>query len=181
MYEPLLENVVDPNELQTIMMMMIGHLNASHTGVTPLPNPARATTETRYPGFDLVSDPSGFYKVGHIYRNGPADHDYLKIRTGHVIVSVDGHDLKTSESYWRYFTIAAGSKFHFLINDKPVKEGAWELTIAPAAGPAFADLQDERWVDDRREMVTKASNGEIEKSVEILKAEIATRKTTSQP
>jgi hypothetical protein len=36
--------------------------NASHTGVTPLPNPARATRETRYPGFDLVLDPSGFYK-----------------------------------------------------------------------------------------------------------------------
>src|SRR4029079_18964091 len=62
MYEPLLENVVDEDELHTIMMMMIGHLNASHTGVTGGPNPVRAATQTRYPGFDLVSDPSGYYK-----------------------------------------------------------------------------------------------------------------------
>ena len=35
------------------------------------------------------------------------------------------------------------------------------MTITPAAGQAFADLQYARWVDDRRDMVTKASNGEI--------------------
>ena len=161
MYEPLLDNLVDEDELHTIMMMMIGHLNASHTGVSGGPNPMRAAVQTRYPGFDFVGDPAGYYKVGHIYKNGPADHDYLKIKPGDFIVSIDDHELKTSENYWRYFTIAAGNKFHFLVNDKPSRDGAWEVTITPAAGPAFADLQYARWVDDRRDMVTKASNGEI--------------------
>src|SRR5262249_59646046 len=41
MYEPLLENLVDEDELHTIMMMMIGHLNASHTAVTSSANPNR--------------------------------------------------------------------------------------------------------------------------------------------
>jgi tricorn protease len=161
MYEPLLDHLVDEDELHTIMMMMIGHLNASHTGVSGGPNPMRTDTVTRYPGFDFVSDPSGFYKVGHIYKNGPADHDYLKISTGNFIVSVDDHELKTSENYWRYLTLASGNKFHFLINDKPSKDGAWDVAVTPVAGPAFADLQYARWVDGRREMVTKASNGEI--------------------
>src|SRR5205823_11499435 len=70
MYEPLLDNLVDEDELHTIMMMMIGHLNASHTGVSGGPNPMRADVQTRYPGFDLVTDASGYYKVGHIYKNG---------------------------------------------------------------------------------------------------------------
>jgi tricorn protease len=161
MYEPLLENLVDEDDLHTIMMMMIGHLNASHTGVTGGPDPMRSAATTRYPGFDLVSDASGYYKVGHIYKNGPADHDYLKIATGHFIISIDDHELKASENYWRNFTIAAGGKFHFMLNDKPSKDGAWEVTITPSAGTAFSDLQYARWVDDRREMVTKASNGEI--------------------
>jgi tricorn protease len=161
MYEPLLDNLVDEDELHTIMMMMIGHLNASHTGVSGGPNPMRTDTQTRYPGFDFVGDPAGYYKVGHIYKNGPADHDYLKIRTGNFIVAIDDHELKTSENYWRYLTLASGNKFHFLVNDKPSKDGAWEMTIAPVAGQAFADLQYARWVDSRRDMVTKASNGEI--------------------
>src|SRR5207245_7234433 len=33
--------------------------------------------------------------------------------------------------------------------------------IAPANGGAFGDLQYARWVDERRDMVTAASNGEI--------------------
>ncbi len=161
MYEPLLENLVDQDELHTIMMMMIGHLNASHTGVTGGPNPMRAAVQTRYPGFDLVTDAAGYYKVGHIYKNGPADHDYFKIKTGDFVISIDDHELKTTDNYWRYFTIAAGNKFHFLVNDKPARDGAWDVTITPAAGTAFADLQYARWVDERRDMVTKASNGDI--------------------
>jgi tricorn protease len=162
-YEPLLDYLVDDDELNTVMMMMIGQLNASHTGVTG-GGPAsdnRTVPQTRNPGFDLAADPSGFYKVTHIYKDGPADHDYLKIKKGDYLISVDDRDLKTSENYWQYFTLAAGSKFHFMVNDKPAKEGAWPVTIAPVAGTGFTDLQYARWVTDRREMVTKLSSGEI--------------------
>ena len=162
-YQPLLDYLVDDDELNTVMMMMIGQLNASHTGVTgggPA-NDNRTVLQTRHPGFDLAADPSGFYKVTHIYKDGPADHDYLKIKKGDYLISVDDRDLKTSENYWQYFTLAAGSKFHFMVNDKPAKEGAWPVTIAPVAGGGFTDLQYARWVTDRREMVTKLSNGEI--------------------
>src|SRR5258708_27599044 len=96
-----------------------------------------------------------------IRRTGPADHDYVKIKTGDFVVSIDGHDLKTAESYWRSFPTASGNKFHFLVNEKPSKDGAWEVTIAPVGNQALGDLQYARWVDDRRDMVTKASNGEI--------------------
>jgi tricorn protease len=160
-YEPLLQYLVDEEELHSVMMMMIGELNASHTGVSGGPPNERVLAQTRYPGFDLVSDPSGLYKVGHIYKDGPADRDYLKIKEGQYVISVDDHDLKTTQNYWQFFTLAPGTKFHFMINDKPAKEGAWDVTISPVAGSAFTDLQYARWVDDRREIVTKLSNGDI--------------------
>jgi len=161
MYEPLLEYLADEDELHTVMMMMIGQLNASHTGVNGGPANAREPVQTRHPGFDLQTDASGFYRVAHIYKAGPADHDYLKVATGHYIVSIDGRDLTTKDNYWQYFTIAAGNKFHFLLNDKPSKDGAWAVTITPAGGGPFGDLQYARWVDDRRELVTKATNGDV--------------------
>ncbi len=160
-YEPLLEYLVDEEELHAVMMMMIGQLNASHTGVSGGGGGGERTVQTRYPGFDLVADASGFYKVGHIYKDGPADRDYLKIKQGHFIVAVDDRDLKTTDNYWQRLTLAAGQKFHFLVNDKPAREGAWDVTVTPVAGNAFGDLQYARWVDERRAMVTKASNGEI--------------------
>jgi tricorn protease len=160
-YEPLLRYLVDEEELHTVMMMMIGELNASHTGVSGGPATSVRTLTTRYPGFDLVSDASGFYRVGHVYKDGPADRDYIKIKEGQFVISVDDHELKTSQNYWQFFTLAPGTKFHFLINDKPEKEGAWEVTITPVTGADWGNLQYARWVGDRRAMVTTLGNGDI--------------------
>ena len=161
MYAPLLDDIVDDEELHTMMMMMIGQLNASHTGVASAPGSNRGGAQTKYPGFDLVADASGYYKVGRLYKDGPADKDYLKIKEGNFIIALDDKDLKTSDNYWQRFTYPLGQKFHFLLNDKPTRTGAWEVTITPVTGQAFGDLQYERWVADRAEMVSKASNGEI--------------------
>ncbi|HXG55309.1 MAG TPA: S41 family peptidase [Vicinamibacterales bacterium] len=161
-YEPLLDYLVDQEELHAVMMMMIGHLNASHTGVSGGPSDApRSAVQTRHPGFDVVADASGFFKIGHIYRDGPADRDFLKIKEGHFLISVDDRDLKTSDNYWQFLTLAPGAKFHFRLNDRPSKEGAWDVSITPVAGGAFVDLQYARWVNDRRDMVSRLSDGGI--------------------
>ena len=50
-YEQLLDNIVDDEELHTVMMMMIGQLNASHTGVAGAPGNnrgARADALSRF-------------------------------------------------------------------------------------------------------------------------------------
>jgi tricorn protease len=162
LYQPLLKYVADGDELRTVMMMMIGQLNASHTGVNAPPTPnSERNAQTRYPGFDLTADASGYYKVGRLYQNGPADKDFLKISEGHYIIAVDDKPLKTTDNYWQRFTLAAGQKFRFLLNDKPAPDGAWEVTITPVAGGEFADLQYARWVSDRREMVDTLTKGEF--------------------
>ncbi len=159
-YEPLLEYLVDQDELQNVMMMMIGELNASHTGVSGGPLDAGPSTgTTRQPGFDVVFDSSGYYRVGHIYKDGPADHDFLRIAEGHYILALDDRDLRTTDNYWQRLTFPSTNKLRFLVNDKPTKDGAWEVAITP--GGNFADLQYARWVEDRRVMVDKLSNGEI--------------------
>jgi tricorn protease len=161
-YGALLDYIVDEDELHTVMMQMIGEMNASHTGVSGGP-PAgeRTTAQTRYPGFELVSDPSGYYRVGYIWKESPVDHEYVKIHTGDYIISVDDHELKTTDNYWQYFTLAAGRKFHFILNDKPSRDGAWEVAFEPWNGGALSNAQYAKWVDDRRAMVEKLSNGEI--------------------
>jgi len=159
-YAALLDNLVDEEELHTLMMMMIGELNASHTGVSGGPSDAGPSTgTTRYPGFDLVFDQSGYYRVGHIYKTGPADHDYLKVREGDYIIALDDRDLRTTDNYWQRLTFPASNKLRFVLNDKPSKDGAWDVVITP--GGNNGDLQYQRWVSDRRAMVDKLSNGEI--------------------
>lgn len=159
-YQPLLGNVADTAELHDVMMRMIGELNASHTGVSG-GDGGTERISTRYPGFDLESDASGYFKVGHIYKKGPADHEYFKLATGNFIVAVNGKELKTSENYWKLFNLTTGRKLEFSINSKPSMDGAWKVSIEPISSAAQRDLEYARWVDSRKAMVDKISGGQI--------------------
>ncbi|HXS98736.1 MAG TPA: S41 family peptidase [Candidatus Limnocylindrales bacterium] len=164
-YESLLGYVADSEELHNVIMEMIGDINASHTGIsggTRVPGETpEERVQTRYPGFDLEPDASGYYKVSYIYRKGPADHDYLKLSTGDYILAVNDKDLKGAGNYWKLFNILPGRKFEFLVNSKPSVDGAWTVSLEPLTAQAFSNLQYERWVVDRKRMVAKLSNGEI--------------------
>jgi tricorn protease len=162
MYGALLDSLVDTEELNTVMMQMIGEMNASHTGVSGGGAPSEGVqAQTRNPGFELEPDPSGFYRVDYIWKNGPADHEYVKIHKGDFVIAVNDHDLKASDNYWEFFTLVPGRKLHFLLNSKPVKDGAWEVALEPMSGTSYSDAQYAKWVEDRRAMVEKLSGGEI--------------------
>lgn len=164
MYEPLLDNVADSDELHNIVMQMIGQLNASHTGITGGYTPGEASAEriqTLFPGFDLEPDASGRYKVSSILRKGPADPEWVKLRGGDFILAINGVELKTPENYWKLFNLVPGRKFEFTVNDKPDFDGAWTVLLDPLSGQAQFDLQYQDWVNTRKEMVAKLSRGQI--------------------
>jgi tricorn protease len=161
-YEPLLAHVGDQEDLHDVISMMIGELNASHTGISPGGRGRDAGgDQTRYPGFELESDPRGFCKVAHVYKDGPADKDYVSINVGDFILAIDGQDIKAGDNYWKLYTTAPGERLEFLVNKKPVKEDAWTAKVRPVNAMQYANLQYERWVADRREMVDKLSGGTI--------------------
>ena len=114
-YEAMLPHIADSEELHNLIMEMIGDLNASHTGITggsrlPAQGPPEERIATRYPGFDIEPDASGFYKVSYIYRKGPADHDYVKIAPGNFVLAVNGKELKTSRELLAAVQHSAGAK-----------------------------------------------------------------------
>ena len=98
MYEPLLDYLVDSEELQTRhddddrRAQRVAHRRQRRAGRLPAPH-----VQTRQPGFDVVADASGFYKVGHIYKDGPG-RSRLPEDRGRATTSsrVDDRDLKTS-------------------------------------------------------------------------------------
>ena len=164
-YESLLPDIADTEELHNVIMEMIGELDASHTGISGgglLPGEQQPERiQTRYPGFELAADSSGYYKVARILRKGPADHEYVKLANGNFILAVDGKELRTKDNYWQYFNTLSGQKFEFLINSKPAADGAWTVSIEPLTAAAQGNLEYENWVEERRAMVERLSGGEI--------------------
>ena len=165
-YESLLPFIADEEELHNVIMMMIGDMNASHTGISgggviPGRPAEEERVQTRYPGFDMAPDPSGYFKVSYIYRKGPADHDYVKLAVGNYILALNDKELKTSENYWELFNILPGRKFEFLVNSKPAADGAWMVSLEPITANAQGDLRYDRWVEEHKEMVKTLSGGQI--------------------
>jgi tricorn protease len=159
-YEPLVADASDREELHDVIMQMIGELSSSHTGVGGGP-PDRDAIQTRYPGFELAPDASGYYKVSYLYKDGPADRDYVKIHTGDFILAVNGTALHSGENYWKLYNLSPGRKLVFTVNGKPSTDGAWTTRVEPVSAGAYSTLQYQKWVEDRRQMVEKLSNGEI--------------------
>lgn len=159
-YEPLLDYVGDQEEMHNVVSQMIGELNASHTGISASGSD-RGAVQTRHPGFEIEPDPSGYYKVTHVYKHGPADGEYVKIHAGDFILALNDKTFKVPDNYWQLYNAAPGRSFEFTVNSKPAPEGAWKSKVEPVTSMAYGALQYEKWVAEHKAMVEKLSGGEI--------------------
>jgi tricorn protease len=161
-YEPLVPHVGDRQELLNIVNEMIGELNASHTGAAPPPRGRESGVATGYLGLDLEADErAGRYRVAHVYEEGPADKDWVKVAVGDYLLAIDGKPVNAGDEYWRLLNHRLNRKVELVLNNKPVAEGAWRTRIAPITQNAHNQLRYQRWVKSRREQVEKLSGGRV--------------------
>ncbi|HSL22273.1 MAG TPA: S41 family peptidase [Vicinamibacterales bacterium] len=161
-YAPLVAHVGDRQELLNVINEMIGELNASHTGAASPPASREGGVSTGYLGLDLEPDEqAGRYRVTHVYEEGPADKDWVKVSVGDYLLAIDGKPVKAGDEYWSLLNHRLNRKVEITLNNKPAEEGAWKTRIAPITQGAHNQLRYERWVRERRVMVDKLSNGRV--------------------
>jgi tricorn protease len=163
-YQPLVADVGDRQELLNIVNEMIGELNASHTGAAPGFQGREGSVSTGHLGLELESDEqSGRYRVTHVYENGPADKDWVKVGVGDYLLAINGKPVKAGDNYWPLLNSdnRLNRKVEVVFNSKPTEEGAWRTRIEPISTQAYSQLRYERWVAQRREAVEKLSGGRV--------------------
>jgi tricorn protease len=161
-YRPLVEYVGDRQELLNILNEMIGELNASHTGAAPPPRGQGSGVSTGHLGLELEADTAaGRYRVTHIYEDGPADKDWVRVKTGDYLISINGKPVKAGDEYWQLLNNRLNRKVEVVLNDKPSEEGAWRARIEAITTNAYSQLRYERWVKERRKKVDELSTGRI--------------------
>jgi tricorn protease len=166
-YEPLLKYVGENQDVYDLANEMIGELNASHTGVNGPPSREMPDAyATRHPGFEL-EPADGYYRVSHIYRDGPADKEWLDLKVGDYVVAINGTRVKAGENYWtllnsplnEYVAVTA-------TGTRPAAAAASgtngsERTLRIRTVPSLTDIKYEEWVAKNREFVDKESGGQI--------------------
>lgn len=158
-YEPLLAHVGTYEDAYDLANQMIGELNASHVGVRgPASVEMEAEYRTHLPGFEMEPDGAG-YRVTHIYRDGPADKEWLDLEVGDWVTAIDGTDIRPGDNYWKLLNEALNEYVTFRVADSPEGDGARDLRIRTVT--SLRDIQYQEWVEENREYVEEISDGKI--------------------
>jgi tricorn protease len=140
-YRPLVEYVGDRQELLNILNEMIGELNASHTGAAPPPRGQGSGVSTGNLGLELEADnAAGRYRVTHVYEDGPSDKDWVRVKPGDYLISINGKSVKAGDEYWELLNNRLNRKVEVSFNDKPSEEGALRLRIEAITTGAYGHV-----------------------------------------
>jgi tricorn protease len=158
-YEPLLAYAGTNEDVYDLGNAMIGELSSSHTGMSGPPTRTLPRLyETRFLGFEL-EPAQGAYRIRHIYRDGPADREWLDLKVGDYVLAIDGHDIKAGDNYWKILSTISNEYVPVKIAKSPAGEGARVVRIASVTN--LGNIKYEEWVLNNRDIVEKATNGQI--------------------
>jgi tricorn protease len=157
-YKPLLQYVGNNQDLYDMTNEMIGELNASHTGVSGPTRERPQTYQTKFLGFEMIPTEK-YYRISHIYWNGPADKEWIKLENGNYILAIDGHEVKTGQNYWNILNHTLNDYVSVKVNSEPSPSGAWEIRIKTET--SLRNIKYEEWIKKNRDYVEELTDGEI--------------------
>ena len=158
-YAPMLEYAGTNEDVYDLGNSMIGELSSSHVGMS---GPASRTMDrlyaTRFLGFDLEAA-SGVYRISHIYRDGPADKEWLGLSVGDFVLAIDNQNLKAGDNYWKILSAATTEYVPVKMAKSATGEGARTVRIASVT--SLNNIKYEEFVQTNRDIVEKATGGQI--------------------
>lgn len=152
---PHISNNVDFAEL---LSELLGELNASHTGGRyGAPQENKDATASLGLFFDPQHAGKGL-KVTEILKKGPLDRAGVRVKPGHLLVSIDGIDITPEADPSRLLNRRAGRPILLAFQDGSER---YEETAKPIGAPQEGELLYQRWVDRTRARVEKLSGGRL--------------------
>ncbi len=166
-YEKLVDYCQTRNDLNRILVELVGELNASHQGARG-GDFREKPKKVKIGSLGAVLVPDGkYYKFQKIYKgnpyykqyNSPLDKPYIKVKEGDYLIKIDNQIVKTDRDYRWYLINKVGKTVILTVNDKPSEEGAWDIKVKPVSSEYM--LRYLNWVERNRAIVEKESNGDI--------------------
>ena len=158
-YEPLAAGSRTPDELRRVLNLMVGELNASHSGV----GAPRANTDVSTGRLGLNFDRTTYENEGkllvtEVVTLGPAS--LAGIKTGEYILSVDGTTIDAITNLDQLLSNKINRRVALTVADSPMGKGR-EVTVLPVNMATEKGLLYKQWVQQQRDFVEKQSNGRL--------------------
>ena len=158
-YEPLLESVETHDEFATLLQMMVGELEASHSEVSPAsggPTPP----VTPHLGFTLDYSYAGpGLRVRDVPEGAPGSYRKTEIKPGEYVLAINGNDVTLDERLYQLINDKQDREFEFLVNSNADKKGARTVKYKVLTTEEWDDLNYKNRTDRLRKQVEEKSGG----------------------
>ncbi|MBI1196427.1 MAG: PDZ domain-containing protein [Phenylobacterium sp.] len=161
-FEPFAQGARTPDELRRVINLMIGELDASHSGINPPREGFGAVPAARVGDLGLRFDREAYEAgrglvVREVVALGPADIEG-SIRPGDVLTAVDGKPLGAGVNLDALLLDKAGDRTVLTMARGGTSR---EAVVRPVTPGVAAGLLYRQWVNGRRAYVEKASGGRL--------------------
>ncbi len=158
-YAPIVAAAQTADEMRRALTLMIGELNASHTGVG---GPASQPPSTGRLGADFdraAAERDGLLRIAAILPGGPLA-VAGGVAVGEYIVAVDGAPARGA-NLDSLLSFTTGRRVTLRVAAAADGRNARDLRVQPISTGAEKALRYEAWVEERRAYVAKASGGRL--------------------
>lgn len=160
-YLPRVQAARTTDELRRLMTLMIGELNASHTGIRIPPAETRRTTGRLALRFDAArSEATGKLLIREVLPQGPAA-VAGRIEVGDWLLAVDGHPVDARTNLDELLDHTIGRQVLLTVADAPDGAGSREVAVKPVDQRTEKGLTYRAWVEANRAYVERASGGRL--------------------
>jgi tricorn protease len=161
-YEPYIAGSATPDEMRRVISLMIGDLNASHSGIAPGGGGRGAPGTARLGiNFDAAEyERSGHLRVSEIVPLGPAV--LAKgIKVGDTLLSVDGVAIGPHTNLDELLENKSGKRVELGISSNADGSDKRAMPVQAITRNADLALQYRAWVEQKRAYVEKVSGGKL--------------------
>ena len=163
-YIALLPYVRHRADLTYLIGEMISELNVGHAYVNSGEMPKPERIQTGLLGARLDADPSGYPKIGKIYRGvnwsaelrSPLTEPGINGKEGEFILAINGVSTKMVANPYQLLVGQAGKKVELLLGPKPDPASGRKVIVTPLASEV--SLVYYNWVQDNIKKVEEATN-----------------------
>jgi C-terminal processing protease CtpA/Prc len=159
-YAPVVAATRTPDEMRRVLALMIGELNASHSGVG---GPSSQPPSTGRLGLDFdrtAYERNGAFRVRAVLPDGPAA-IVGGIAAGDYLIAVEGVTLAAGVNLDSLLAHRTGTRVRLRMSDAANGRNAHEVAVLPVSTGAEKGLRYRAWVDERRAYVERVSGGTL--------------------
>ena len=160
-YEALLPSVGTRDEFATLLNMMVGELEASHSEVGAAASPV-VSPVTRQLGlyFDYSYVGPGI-RIRDVPKRAPGWYAKTRLKPGDYLVAIDDKNVTLDENLYKSLNDKGDRDFVLLVNDKPTRVGAHTVRYRALSGGEWSDIHYRNRVENLRKRVEEMSHGTI--------------------